>query len=240
MSTDMSKFQGSEIFWARYINNIYIPAVSYFGKVLSERLLPPFGNLIEEANNFAIEEMHRLTLLPPFCESDGGDVADIANDNALCWYSSMRALRQSIINLHAVGLRHLFEQQLFDIVHHVPLASGDNADYKKDLKALAYNGFDYQQFVSWPVIEELRLVCNAVKHAEGSASDQLKGLRPDLFTDPQMERVTLFNRPNLIVQPLAGEDIYLKETDIKKYADMIEMFWMEIGKRLEQLAVDKS
>jgi hypothetical protein len=235
-----NEFRGSELFWAHSVKELYVPAVQFFCKALSDRLLPPFSNLAEEADKFADEEFKRLGALPAFCESDGGDLAERAQDNAVVWYSSMAAVRQSVINLYAVGLRHLFEQQLFDLIRHVPLATRGRADYKKDLKALRENGVDFQRFKSWPILEELRLVCNAVKHAEGSATTQLKSKRPDLFIDPIMKGLPLFDRPGAVIQPLAGEDMYLREADIEKYAAAIEGFWDEVSQSLERMTVDAS
>lgn len=236
MSTNQtSKFKGSEIFLAHYIQEIYVPEVQYFCKVLSERLLPPLSNLSDEAKNFAHLEFQRLSSLPFFCESDGGELAELANDTAVSWYSSMVAVRQSVINLHTVGLRHLFEQQLYNLVLHVPLTSRTSADYVKDLKTLSENGIDHQSFISWSTLEELRHVCNAVKHAEGSSSRQLRTLRPDLFIDPKMVSFSQFDRISPVTQPLAGEDIYLQEADIDKFMKAIELFWNEVRNKLEQM-----
>jgi hypothetical protein len=210
--------------------------VQFFCKALFERLLPPFNNLNEEADKFADEEFRRLCALPAYYETDGGELAELAHDNAVSWYSSMATVRQSVINLYAVGLRHLFEQQLFDLVHHVPLACRERADYGKDCVALRENGIDIERFSSWPALEELRLVCNAVKHAEGSATFQLKELRPDIFAHEAMAGLPLLDRPGPVFQPLAGEDIFLREADIEKYASAIESFWNEISQHLEQMA----
>ena len=239
MSTaQTSEFQGSELFWAHSVKSLYVPTIRYFSKALSDRLLPVFNNLAEEAGRFEHEEYQRLGALPAFYESDGSELAERAHDNAVFWYSSMAAVKQSVINLYAVGLRHLFEQQLFDLVRHVPLASKDDADYKKDLEALCKNGVDVERFGSWQMLEELRLICNAVKHAEGSGTSQLRSLRPDLFVYPTMAGLSLFSRSVSVLQPLAGEDIYLREADIEKYALAIENFWDEVSQRLEQMAAN--
>lgn len=237
MSTSQtSELEKNSLFWARSVKSLYIPPVHYFSKALSERVLPAFNNLASEADQFAKNEFRRLGALPGFYETDGSELAELANDNAVSWYSSMAAVRQSVINLHAVGLRHLFEQQLYDLVRHVPLASRSNAHYKKDLKSFHKNGVDVTTFNSWPALEELRLVCHAVKHAEGAAASQLKSVRPDLFVDPVVANLPFLNRPGSVLQPLAGEDIYLREADIEYYAVAIENFWNEFSQRLENMA----
>ncbi|HKZ02924.1 MAG TPA: hypothetical protein VJ180_11820 [Pyrinomonadaceae bacterium] len=231
-----SGFQRNELFWARSVKAIYAPVVQYFSRALSERLLPHFSNLAPEAERFAEEEFQRLSALPVLYETDSSELAELANDNGVSWYASMAAVRQSVVNLHAVGLRHLFEQQLFDLVSRVPLASRSSANYEKDLKALCKNRIDVKNFNSWPTLEELRLVCHAVKHGAGSAASQLKGLRADLFVNPVVPTLSSLNRPVPVLQPLAGEDIYLREADVEKYAATIENFWNEVSQRLEQMA----
>src|SRR4030067_324726 len=105
-----SEFQGSDVFCAHSVKSLYVPTIRYFSKALSDRLLPVFNNLAEEAGRFEHEEYQRLGALPAFYESDGSELAERAHDNAVFWYSSMAAVKQSVINLYAVGLRHLFEQ----------------------------------------------------------------------------------------------------------------------------------
>jgi hypothetical protein len=231
-----SGFQRNELFWARSVKALYAPVVQCFSRVLSERLLPPFSNLASDAERFAEEELQRLSALPVLYETDSSELAELANDNGVSWYASMVGVRQSVVNLHAVGLRHLFEQQLYDLVRRVPLASRSSATYEKDLKALCKSRIDVKNFNSWPTLEELRLACHAVKHGPGSAASQLKRLRSDLFVNPVVPTLSSLNRPGSVLQPLAGEDIYLRETDIEKYAAAIENFWNEVSERLEQMA----
>ena len=231
-----SEFHPNEVFWAHSVQSLYVPGVQYFSKALFERLLPPFNNLAEEANKFSEEEYRRLGALPALNASDCGELAEMAHDSAASWCSSMAAVKQSVINLYAVGLRHLFEQQLFDFVRHVPLTSRNSADYEKDCAALRQNGIDVDRFKSWSALEELRLVCNAVKHAEGSATHQLENRRPDIFVPQATAGVLFVGRPGLVLQPLAGEDIYLREGDVEEYAATIERFWNEVSQRLEQMA----
>ena len=101
-------FQRNELFWARSVKALYGPVVQYFSRALPERLLPPFSNLASEAERFAEAEFQRLGALPALYETDGSELAELANDNGVSWYASMAAVRQSVVNLHTVGLRHLF------------------------------------------------------------------------------------------------------------------------------------
>lgn len=78
-----SGFQGNELFWARSVKALYGPVVQYFGSALSERLLPPFNNLASEAERFAKEDFQRLGALLALYETDGSELAELANDNGV-------------------------------------------------------------------------------------------------------------------------------------------------------------
>jgi hypothetical protein len=97
---------------------------------------------------------------------------------------------------------------------------------------------EFDTLSSWPMIEELRYVANAVKHAEGSATDKLKSLRPELFTDPVFANIRDFDGNSLfetrtVAAPLAGEDLFVSEDLLMKYAEAVESFLLEIAAHFE-------
>jgi hypothetical protein len=47
-------------------------------------------------------------------------------------------------------------------------------------------GLDLSSLPSWPVIDELRLVANVVKHGEGDSAEKLRETRPELFVYPSL------------------------------------------------------
>lgn len=217
------KFNG----WGDSIISTFILPVRYFGKTLSERILPAFNDLEAEAEN-----SYQQYLLE--CASD---------DSGYDWdeteYTYVRDVRQSVINLYAVGLRHLYEQQFSYLVMRLLNDYQRKADYKKDKKVLIDTGeIDIERFRSWKKIEELGYVCNAVKHAEGRGSEELKNSRLDLFEHPSALNLPDDSSKRLLKaskvrHPLAGENIYLQEIDIQKYTLAIEDFWREFLEKLE-------
>ena len=61
---------------------------------------------------------------------------------------------------------------------------------------------------------------------------ELKGLRPDLFvsTHGQTERYELeLVRVRPVLQPLAGEDVYINPEEFAKYVEAVKMFWEELA-----------
>lgn len=245
-------FNGSEKVCIGIIKSSYIYSIQCFSKALNERILPPFNNLEAEANKICEDEYERLCNLPSDGDGDLSVLAESASGKGNVWYLTMTGVRQSVINLYAVGLRHLFEQQLFDLVCILDVATRENskkADYKKDIGILD-NAIKVKEFRSWISLEELRLVCNTVKHAEGGSSQDLNAKRPDLFLNPLLSRdfddypdiASLFAKYRLkkvVRLPLMGDDFYLQESDIEKYSSEIEDFWIELIDKLELIYASK-
>lgn len=220
---------------AQYVSSEYPRAAELFIKALQERVLPQFARLDSEAEQFAQGEYERLGQLPSSGEEPFflGDLAEQAHDSAITWYQTMRGVRQSLINLHAVGLRHLFEQQLFDLVTHARLSERGDADFREDCKAVEELGVQLSDLPAWGKLEELRLLSNTIKHAEGRSSVELKELRPELFVAPVVAELPFVRRPGPTIQPLAGEDVYLQEDELDVYCSAIGEFWISVGKKLD-------
>jgi hypothetical protein len=89
---------------------------------------------------------------------------------------------------------------------------------------------DVASFPNWARIEELRHTANAVKHAEGPSSRELRSRRPELFTRDQS---MLWLKDLPVEQPLAGEDLWIKEKDFDSFGDAVEQFWEWLATELE-------
>lgn len=204
-SGEYKKFDG----WGDTIIATFIPPVRYFSRVLFERILPAFDDFERESESGFMSSEHW---------------SDID-------YCNMMNMRQSMVNLHAVGLCHLYEQQFSYLVMRLVCNYERKANYSEDKNyVLESKEIDIKRFGSWKIIEELRAVCNAVKHAEGNSAERLETLRPELFVCPSALELpdNIPTRPRLKARhPLAGEDIYLKEEDVRSYALAIEDFWKE-------------
>lgn len=233
-------FVGQARFWADSVKSLYRSVVRMYSRALPERLLPAFSDLNAEADEFMKSEAKRLGALSIFAEDDGSGVWEQAHDDAVAWYTTMQGIRQGTINLHAVGLRHLFEQQLFDFGFYARLFERRRADYARDKEALEQNGIVVSEFKCWKDLEELRLLANAVKHAEGSAAENLRKIRPQLFIAPFAEEagtaeLASFLKAPVIRQPLAGDDLYVRESDISRYSAAVEGFWDQVSERLIEM-----
>jgi hypothetical protein len=192
-------------------------------------------------------------------ENDDVDMADVADDaNALVlrWYEGKKVVRQTIINLMAVGIYHLVEQQLaaacqFYVNLYRPIdKEAITVPKKRDLGDVQkwfqrHFNFDLKDLASHASIDELRLVANTVKHGAGLAAKDLKPLRPDLFCDPLLTEYRQqqawpnwmpdsndFLEENEVVNPLGGEDLFVTENDLLKYSDAALSFFKEIAQSI--------
>ena len=179
------------------------------------RLLGSFAGIADEARqvtNAAFRAYGQIS-----GEGDMGDFAENALDEGLQYYQTLAELQQGVTNLLAVGLYHLFEQHSKHI-RELLIASGK-----------VYP--DVRRFSTWPKVDELRLLCNAVKHADGTSAEVLRGIRPDYFVSPIMRRYTLHRLSEAHFHPLAtpmgGTDLFVSREDLTTYRDVLRDFWEE-------------
>ena len=214
-------------------------AVDYFAKILSEKVIPGFEGLPEEADALAQEVYKKLGMSFDPDHDDPADSAETAQNAGISFYRMASGMKQGIINLFTAGLYHFFEQTFFKFHRRELLWPPDNDKDPSLIKwrpakdrLIKYYGIDIEKFNSWAKVNELRLLANTVKHADGDSCTELKGLRPDLFvsTHGQTERYELeLVRVRPVLQPLAGEDVYINPEEFAKYVEAVKMFWEELA-----------
>lgn len=243
MKFTMSDLKMNNKFWADYMRDVYIPAIEYFSNSFFQRLLPAFGNLESEADQISEKEFQRLLSLPGDENDDGAELAEITEEVGICWYKSMYNMRQATINLQAVGIFHLFEQQIYELARLALHLGKEQVNSKSDSTKQAFKkaGIDFKTFRSWKkVYGELRLIANTVKHAEGWSCSELKNKRPELFVAPSLVGSSYLNEPDQVFQPLAGENLYLTEDHLREYITAIKEFWSEFSSCIELLRTEKT
>jgi hypothetical protein len=154
------------------------------------------------------------------------------------FYETMVAKRQATLNLFSAGLFHLVEQQLTRLCDDASFPL-EPPDTKLEAAAGWYRRYfrlDPKELRSWAKIDELRLLANAVKHAEGSAARQLRERRPDLFEHPRLRKhwpdAPEIQRP--VRQPLAGGDLYVTDKHFADYASAAVDFFHALAEYFEQ------
>jgi hypothetical protein len=186
----------------------FIGQVTVMGPVALGKLLGALSDLEGEAQAHA-DDVYRQLLSKPGDGSYAEGLAETAHEAGVAHFAELKTLKQSITNLLAAGLFHLFKQQ--------------RAEYRKYAKIRGVAPFQFGRLSRWPKIKELTLVANTVKHGEGPASDGLRKIRGDLFGYFDL----MWEDP--VTAPLAGEGLYLKEDDIREYADAIITLWREVA-----------
>ena len=212
-----------------------------FREYIFRDVLPAFGHLQERADQVAEEYYNLIGSVPAGedCDIDMASVADAAQDRSLSWYEMMTSLRQTMRNLLAAGLFHLTEQQLATLCRDAGFTMGPPRDSGLSAVKQWYSQhlrLEFESLPSWTMIHELRLLANTVKHGEGRSAEELKTLRPQLFSNPDYEEIYKEFREHgmepcigPVAAPLAGEDLFVSDVLLQKYAECAESFFCEIA-----------
>ncbi len=219
-----------------YIPRVFLPHLSVLRDALLERILPGFDSVVEESN--AIER----DAYDNHCsyageDADGADLAESAMMAGLEHYDAVSGARQVTLNIFAVALSHLFEQQrhflsLRTRIDVEPDSRKREQRYHEFLKA---NGIDVEEFPGRSKLEELDLVANTAKHTEGRSADLLREVRPELFVHPVVRgdsELGSYVRP--VNATLMGEDLFVQPDDLVEYIEAIEQYWDFVLEALAQ------
>jgi hypothetical protein len=224
-------------FW---INLIFLEELAFLKDAITRRLLPAFDTISDEAADvyraawesaYSHAPAHALYDLAEASMTQGGD-----------HYVMLANTRQAFVNLFAVAIWHLVEQQCLTLLRK-ELRPRSKQDDPKDLtlkefkSKLRHRGIDAEKLDGWLDIEELRVVANVVKHAEGNAAARLRALRPQMFVHPEdRDAPPDFGDAHSIdhvYRPLSGNDIYVTDGDLVRYCGAAESFWRALDRTNE-------
>jgi hypothetical protein len=231
--------QGGYLEWQ--IRQFITRPIVAFRAYIFRDVLSQFDNLDDRAERVANEYYDQVTSQPAPEDFDGdlSGFAQDAHDEGLAWYQMMRSLRQSMLNLLAAGLYHLVEQQLALLCRDggfrgVPPPEDTKLGiviswYKQHLR------LDLAGLGNYKLLDELRLVANTVKHGKGPACEELMKRRPELFTEPLFAKflgglgADEDLKLKVVAAPLAGDDVFVTEDLLNRYAEGAENLFREIG-----------
>lgn len=210
------------LYIAYRIRRMVLPFVRVYGQWVEERIIPLSEQLQKMAETVEQETYDDLMSQPVGDEysGDGSDEAEAAHDIGLSFYEDISKMYQATLNLFSAGLFHVMEQQLADLTRDGAIqkqVSDSRLEvvvdwYKKNCQ------LELTQFPDWGIIDELRLVANSTKHAEGPAAKQLREKRPELFVYPALRK----DDPNTLVVsplslPLGGDGLYVTGDEFRGY-----------------------
>ena len=227
--------------WSR---TVFRQQIAVLREMIAKRLLPTFAPIDEEAATITNETWERLNANGD-PNGDPGLDADIAEHAGVSHYLAMVAAKQGLLNLFAVALHHLVEQQQLTVIRQELLPQREEITEQllkiaklptpSLVKRLRDSGIEIEAFASWGTLEELRHVANAVKHADGSSANWLHEHRPVIFTSPfNKDKAQPFvqNPIRWPFQPLSGQDLYVTTDDIERYFSAADNFWRELEEAL--------
>ena len=193
------------------------------------KLFPTFDDIEDIANKYSEELFDTLMADSSDPNEDGASFAEDAIEHGISHYLALATVRHSFASIAVASLYHLWEQQarefLFsELSHDVHLDPAKFcANGMEDIKRIFLtHKVDLTTLKSWTLVNELRLVCNVVKHGDGKSSNDLLALNPKLF-NPRART------------PAAGslleEKLLLSSTEFSKYANNLANFWDELPER---------
>ncbi|WP_066736096.1 hypothetical protein [Cupriavidus sp. D384] len=231
--------------WHRYFRTTFIRHFERTLEALERRILPAFANIEAEATEIQRSNYNELMSrsgnpnVDPF--SAGEAAAEAATEAGYDHYSGMDAVRQALLNSYGAILYHAWEQQLLAFHRSNVLHPREQDDHRllnlKIVQVRLQNlGIDIAALPAWTTLDELRLLANAVKHADGASAETLKAMRPELFEAPTLEGLGLeIPYTRRVFKPLSGEDIYLTLDDLRRYGRSVIGFWEQLAEVLEKV-----
>jgi hypothetical protein len=219
------------LYIAHRIRRMVLPFVRVYGQWVEERIIPMSEQLQKMAEAVEQEAYDEMLSQPVGDEytGDGSEEAEAAHDIGLSFYEDISKMYQATLNLFSAGLFHVVEQQLADLTRDGAIEKKASETQLKEVIEWYKTGFqlDLTQFPSWSVIEELKLVANSTKHAEGSAANQLRAKNPKLFQYPSLRKEFTFVHTPLSL-PLGGDGLYVTGDEFRNYhRAVVELFeWL--------------
>ncbi len=199
---------------------------------LERRILPAFASIQAEGDAIAANVFHELgeDAGPDY---DSSEDAMVAQEARFEYFDLMGKVEQSLINAMLVTASHLFEQQLIALVRRVypPLAEAEaDALAKKPrdrFKTMVRDrtNIDVDALPGWAKAEELRMIANTIKHADGPAADTLRQLRPDLLTHPSQRSQSASPVPQSLDFTSFGDNIFVTPAQFAEYVVALCGFW---------------
>jgi hypothetical protein len=171
------------------IRALLIPQVRQFDETFSNKVYPAFADPKGDAERLARDSWNERMSEPVGDDDDvdPGSIADDVHDQSVAFCQTQFAIQFTVVNLFTAGLYHVFEQQMASLYRNWTATTPKTMREVRDWLSGAL-GIDIESAPSWSTIDELRIVANVVKHAEGNAAERLQRVNPDLFQLPSMRQ----------------------------------------------------
>jgi hypothetical protein len=145
-----------------------------YAKVFFDKLLPVFKDIEAEADERA-EDYYHSVMSQPAGEDyilDAADIAEQAQEKGIEHYSFLKLGKYNLIAMWHATLYHFWEQQvrlfLFNEMSHTDkIVFADFCTKINKIKEkFIFHNFNIESLPCWVKINELRLLCNVIKHSD--------------------------------------------------------------------------
>ena len=204
-----------------------------FVEIYNLKLKSVFDNIdaeAEEHGNTYFEDVMQNTYHPDAI--DPADIAEQAMDRSVEHWDLLNHGRYVLLSSWHVSLYEAFEQQLrlflySELSHNFRIEINHIPNRFKDLKKiLLFYSVDFSSLKGLKQIDQLRLVCNVLKHGEGPSAVELRKKRPDLIKkQDDIELLDLYG------SSLLEEVLSITDKSLKEFGDAIGGFWESFPER---------
>ncbi|WDZ97333.1 hypothetical protein Herbaro_05965 [Herbaspirillum sp. WKF16] len=205
----------------------YCSQIDILVEILESKLLPTFPS----AQQDVMTEIGHLQEQAANChELDMQQMSDSLLEYEYSKMSLLDGVQQALLNMYAIALYHLFEQQLTDCQMNVIGARAKRyGGVLVDEWREQFPRINLGEMVAVE-IEEMKFLCNTLKHGNGPSADMLHQKWPLYFKGP-WEREFLEDDPNAIEHvprlqmPIFGNDVFVELADIIRFQQSLKAFW---------------
>jgi len=162
--------------------------ISDFVDIFFKKLLPVFKDIDSDADKHAQNFFDNFMKQPASDDfSDPSIIAEQALDIGIEHYSYLKLGKYALIATWHATLYQVWEQQsrlfLFREMSHVYEFNLDSfcTNLSEIMEKYKFHNVGIKCFSCWPQINELRLLCNVIKHGGGGAAKCLRKIKPTLF-----------------------------------------------------------
>lgn len=215
-----------------------IEEILLFKNIFKERVFPVFSNIEKEADKIS-NDLYDNAMNAYYIDYDNIDPADIAENATeigVDYYEKYSLMRYNTLAMWISMVYQFWEQQVRKFLYDEE-AHSFKIEFKKfctsgikDIKEeFRYHNINIEKLRCWGSINELRLACNTLKHGDGASAQELKNIRPSLFTREGFEEYDLLSMYNTT---LLEETLNISDQDFYNFCDILIEFWNELPERM--------
>ena len=226
----------SQLFLPKWTRELLKSQISSYVGIFSERLFPVFADMERDADERADKLYNHFMNEPSWDENvDPASVAEDARDASVEYYSYLKLGKYHLTATWHAMLYQIWEQQvrlfLFREISHVEKIEFEQFCATKPIKEIKDKFRNHkvyiERFTCWGKIDELRLLCNVIKHSDGRALKTLRKRSPDLLK----KGTAPVDLMELYKTSLLEETLNIDETTLEGYKEALLTFWEEVPER---------